>query len=70
MCDCIEKTNAFLKDQGNGNTMLLTNLFGPPRAVVSTCKRSERVRGKPFIMMASFCPFCGEEYELRKSEAA
>ena len=64
MCDCVKEINEKLKELPEGkNTMLVTNLFGTPRAVISTCKRDDKARGKVAILMATFCPFCGEKYQ-------
>ena len=63
MCECVKDMNEKLKGFPQGkNTMLVTNLLGRPRAVIATCKRDDKVRGKPAILMANFCPFCGEKY--------
>lgn len=44
------------------NSYLVTNLFGKPRAIIATTKFDEKKRGKPKMMFASFCPFCGVKY--------
>lgn len=68
MCDCIETTDALLKEH---NSILITTLFGkPPRVVIATTKRQDKVRGRPTPMLARFCPFCGEKYVDAKAEAA
>lgn len=61
MCNCIETTDALLKDQNAG---LVFTIFGkPPRVVIETRKIDSTKRGRPPAMLASFCPFCGEKYE-------
>lgn len=64
MCDCIHEMNRKLKEQfPESNTQLLYNLFGPPMAVIGTCKADDKVRKKPVIVMAKYCPFCGGLYD-------
>lgn len=60
MCDCIQTMNARLRDEHNG--VLITTLFGNPRAVIGTEKLDSKRRGKPPVAIASFCPFCGDRY--------
>ena len=59
MCDCIEKTNGFLAEH---NTKIELPWFGPQRPFVVTMKVDDKKRGKPRMMFASCCPFCGEKY--------
>jgi hypothetical protein len=44
---------------------LLCNLFGPPRAIVSTYQltpeKGKRRKKVPYVI-ASYCPFCGTKY--------
>lgn len=67
MCNCIKETNEMLAEH---NTVLVSTMFRKPDAVViATDKLDSKKRGRAGIMVASFCPFCGERYE-RKAEAA
>lgn len=67
MCDCIQQTNNMLKEH---NVRLVSTMFSKPEVVVvETAKIDTKKRGRPPVMLASFCPFCGEEYTY-KSEAA
>lgn len=68
MCDCISKIDGHLKEKAP-NTMLVLNMLGPQRAVISTCKRDDKKREKPAYMMATYCPFCGDKYEDAKSSS-
>lgn len=68
MCDCISRIDAKLATDAP-NTMLVLNLLGPTRAVVATCKRQEKKREKAAYVMASYCPFCGEQYPERSKSA-
>lgn len=66
MCDCISEMNTKMKAHPEGeNTILVTTLFGTPKATVATCKRRDKVRKKASIVLASYCPFCGEKYDAR-----
>lgn len=64
MCDCISETNKLLAEH---NTTLVTTMFRKPDAVViATDKRDSKQRGRPALMVASFCPFCGERYAVKQ----
>jgi hypothetical protein len=63
VCDCNKRMNEALKEY---NTMLVTNLIGPPHALVLTDKIDSKKRGKPMMMFASYCPFCGEKYPRKE----
>lgn len=58
--DCIATTNALLKPR---NTALASaiSFSAPTRELiqVTTVKADSSLRGKPVVMFASFCPFCG-----------
>lgn len=59
-CNCIKEMNAALREY---NTVLVTNLIDPsPKALVLTEKLDSKKRGKPMLMFASYCPFCGTKY--------
>lgn len=67
MCDCISSVN---QDLAQHNSMLVCTLFGKPnRVIISTCKVEEKKRGKLPSMLASFCPFCGEDYAAKPTVA-
>lgn len=59
MCDCIAKMNERLREH---NGVLVTTLFGTPKAVIGTEKLDSKKRQRPPVTIASFCPYCGEEY--------
>lgn len=69
MCNCIAEMNQKLAE-GGYNAAILTNLFGPQKATVDTYKPDEKKRGKPPIVIASYCPFCGEKYAFEKKATA
>lgn len=58
--DCIVNINALLKDR---NTQIATgfSLSDPKHELiqVATAKADSSVRGKPAVLWANFCPFCG-----------
>ncbi len=60
MCECIAKVDGFLAEH---NTKIELPWAGPQRPFVLTMKADEKKRGKPKMMFASFCPFCGEKYD-------
>lgn len=61
-CKCISEMNEHLKPHGGE---ILINLFGPPRAFISThqldAPKGKRKPKVPYVM-ATFCPFCGVKY--------
>lgn len=59
MCDCIKTVNEFLALH---NTKIELPWMGPQRPFVQTMKLDDKKRGKPKMMFASCCPFCGERY--------
>lgn len=72
MCDCIETTNKYLKENyPELNTQiyvpiaLFRNDSGSPsyhKVVIETEKLDDKKRKKPIVLFASYCPFCGEKY--------
>lgn len=60
MCDCINKINKHLEPQ---NAIITVNFFDEPQAFISLSKRDKEKRGKLPLLLASFCPFCGEKYK-------
>lgn len=80
-CDCIERTNAALAEKGyafrleeqpltiNYTTGVISFLN---RAILSTewngtPTAAERKKGKRLV--ATYCPFCGKEYEFPEEDA-
>jgi len=67
-CTCTPQTQRLLREQ---NTVLIIPLFGgPPRAVVTTDKLDTKVRGRAKVVVAPFCPLCGEINEPQPAVAA
>lgn len=68
MCDCITEMDKLLKPMGGE---ILINLFGDPKAFVSTnqlpTEKGKRRKKVPYIQ-ATFCPFCGVKYAVETSE--
>lgn len=71
MCDC----NAIVNEKlAEFNTQLTAPWFitgeqNPNRLFVETMKLDNKKRVKPRSMFASYCPFCGESYEVAGSSA-
>lgn len=59
MCDCIKTTNALLADH---NARITLSMIGDQHPFILTEKVNEKQRGKAPLLMASYCPFCGEKY--------
>jgi hypothetical protein len=65
MCGCISDVNNLLREH---NTCLVTTMFRQPETVaIRTDKIQSKVRKGPMIMLAAYCPFCGEKYGADKS---
>jgi hypothetical protein len=64
MCDCIKQVNDLLATK-NTRLSQAYNLSGSknPLLMIKTEKLDDSKRQKPVKMFASFCPFCGEEYQ-------
>jgi len=58
-CGCISRLNKRLVEH---NAIVMTNLIGRPRTVVTLDKLDTKKRGRLPILQASYCPFCGQEY--------
>ena len=77
MCDCINLTNATLKEHPEWNTCLdipftwdKTGGINASRTTVSTMKLDEDRRPKnkkPIRLFATYCPFCGEKYPTEEN---
>lgn len=64
-CDCRSVVNATLLPH---NTELACNYIDADPCLVLTVKIHEKVRGKPMLVSASYCPFCGKKYLDRETE--
>ena len=64
MCDCIDNINAELKPEGQ---CLDATMFGVRKAttrLIRTDKYALENRSyKDKLIVATFCPFCGEKYQ-------
>lgn len=58
-CNCIDEANAKLADS---NSEILITIWPVVRPIIATQKLAERKRGKPSLLVASYCPFCGDKY--------
>ncbi|MGE4529573.1 MAG: hypothetical protein AB7D00_14510 [Rhodospirillaceae bacterium] len=59
MCNCIDESNKLLSEQ---NATLSHTFIGPRRVIIATLKKDDKKRGRPPVLAANFCPFCGEKY--------
>jgi len=62
MCDCIAKANDHLAQFNTKIEVPIWTRSGRLTPFVQTVKVDDRKRGKPKLMFASHCPFCGEKY--------
>lgn len=69
MCDCIETANAHLAEFNTTIELPMWTSSGVRAPFVQTMKIDEKKRGKPKMMFASCCPFCGERYAEAKPPA-
>ena len=64
-CDCATQVNAEL-EPFNTELDLVFNLFNTDlpheMAQITTMKVDTKKRGKPKMMIATYCPFCGVKY--------
>ena len=68
MCDCISKANEHLKEFNTAIEVPFWTSSGKLTPFVTTYKIDSSKRGKPKLMFASCCPFCGERYPESASE--
>lgn len=59
MCKCIATVNKKLAEH---NTQIEVPIIGPNRPFVATVKINYMKRGRPKMMFATYCPFCGKKY--------
>lgn len=62
MCDCIAKANEHLREHNTKIELPMWSASGVLAPFVQTMKLDEKKRGKPTMIFASYCPFCGEKY--------
>lgn len=67
-CDCMERIDAHLKER---NLKLVRSVCissdgirMPDKLVLATEKINSKVRRKPRVVVAHFCPFCGAKNPL------
>jgi hypothetical protein len=73
MCDCIKNIDEKLAENGqflNCTMAFRTGEIGRPMIDIMRRDtwRPERRRGKPGFFVASYCPFCGENYSEKPAE--
>lgn len=67
MCNCIKRIDEHLAKFNTKIELPLWSASGRLTPFVQTVKLDSSKRGKPRLMAASFCPFCGEEYSVKAS---
>lgn len=60
--DCVDRVNALLKEH-NTRLMDVITLDGKERIALATSKADDKVRKKPVLFFATYCPMCGIELE-------
>jgi hypothetical protein len=69
MCKCIELANQKLAPDNTRIEDIFVITSSLRQALgIRTVKISSSRRGKPKTVLASFCPFCGEDLRLGKTE--
>ena len=68
MCDCVRKMNEALAGRNGKITQGFSYQDGELRLLPTfVCvEKIESRKKKPPSIIASFCPFCGEKYELHE----
>lgn len=59
--DCVERVNALLKEHNTRLLDIIALASGPQpkRIALATQKADDKVRKKPALFFASYCPMCG-----------
>lgn len=69
MCDCIKRVNAKLAEHNTclAEVSMVNMKTGKCRQSiqVSTMKLSRLKKGKPKVMLPTYCPFCGRPHKGR-----
>lgn len=63
MCDCIKRVNSHLAKFNTEIELPLWTSNGQITPFIQTMKVDDKKRGKPRLMFAIHCPFCGEKYQ-------
>ena len=70
MCDCIDKIDEHLAQFNTKVELPMWTASGKRTPFVQTIKKDQKKRGKPRMIFASYCPFCGEKYPDVEDNAA
>lgn len=64
MCNCVNEIEKQLKPYNTGLKLriVLKSNRDNVRPEIGTYKLDSGKRGQPAVVMASFCPFCGQQY--------
>lgn len=62
MCGCIDLVDAKLKERNTALDVAISLAGAPLRVYVGTHVAEKRRGAKAALLIAAFCPFCGERY--------
>jgi len=57
--DCVARVNELLKPHNTALTGVINFGEGPERIALATTKADDKVRKKPAMFFATYCPMCG-----------
>lgn len=57
--NCVEKINALLAEHNTRLMGIISFGPGPERIALATVKADDKVRKKPALFFATYCPMCG-----------
>lgn len=66
MCDCIDKVNELLAPRNAELGVTFNLLTGQTFPRLTVNKIETRKRGSAPLMIPTYCPFCGEPYEVEQ----
>jgi hypothetical protein len=68
---CIKAANEALAKAGKNTrlTQALDLASGTWRIVIATQKVNCKTRGKPVLICATYCPFCGEKLHVEQTDS-
>jgi len=65
--DCVERVNALLKEHNTALMGVITFGDGPERIALATVKADDKLRKKPALFFATYCPMCGVRLEADRA---
>lgn len=64
ICDCASKMNKELEKKNGQLDMAVFIMKGIALPQIATLKVNTKLREKPPLVVPTYCPFCGQKYEL------